>query len=156
MVIVMPYGHVPSREGGNPTEDFEKDLLNDVKPIVERLYRVKTDRANRAIAGLSMGSGHALHIGLGNLDLFSYLGVFSGGGRNAGIEEMDAEEVNDKLKVFYLGCGDTDFLFESANALDELLTDKGIDHRYTVTKGGHTWANWRHYLNEYAPLLFHD
>jgi enterochelin esterase family protein len=131
-------------------------LLNDVKPIVEKLYRVKTDRPNRAIAGLSMGSGHALHIGLGHLDLFSYLAVFSGGGRNSGIEEMSAQEINDKLKVFYVGCGKADFVFESANALDKLLTDKGIDHHYTVTEGGHTWANWRHYLWEYAPMLFQD
>jgi len=154
MVVVMPYGHVPAREGGNATEDFEKDLLQHVKPIIEKLYRVKTDRANRAIAGLSMGSGHSLHIGLGNLDLFSYVAAFSGGGRNQGIENMSADELNKKLKVLYLGCGKTDFVFESANALDKLLTDKGINHLYTVTEGGHTWANWRHYLNEYAAMLF--
>ena len=154
MVVVMPYGHVPAREGGDPTEDFEKDVLRDVKPLVEKLYRVKTDRANRAIAGLSMGSGHSLHIGLGNLDLFSYVAAFSGGGRNQGIEKMDASEINAKLKVLYLGCGKTDFVFESANALDKLLTEKGIDHVYTVTEGGHTWPNWRYYLNEYAAMLF--
>ena len=154
MVIVMPYGHVPEREGGDPTEDFEKDVLQDVKPLVEKIYRVKTDRANRAIAGLSMGSGHSLHIGLGNLDLFSYVGVFSGGGRNQNIDEMDADEINKALKVFYLGCGKTDFVFDSANALDKLLTDKGVNHVYTVTEGGHTWPNWRRYLNEYAAMLF--
>ncbi len=154
MVVVMPYGHVPQREGGDATDDFEKDLLQDVKPLVEKNYRVKTDRANRAIAGLSMGSGQALRIGLANLDLFSYLGVFSGGGRNQRIEDMDADEINKKLEVLYIGCGKSDFVFESANALDKLLTDKGIEHKYTVTEGGHTWANWRHYLNEYAPLLF--
>ena len=154
MVIVMPYGHVPARDGGDATEDFEKDLLNDVKPIVEKLYRVKTDRANRAIAGLSMGSGQALHIGLGHPELFSHLAVFSGGGSNSGIEEMDAKKINSELKVFYIGCGRADFVFKSANALDKLLTEKGIKHRYTVTEGGHTWSNWRYYLNEYAPMLF--
>ena len=152
MVVVMPYGHVPQREGGNATDDFERDLLNDVKPIVEKLYRVKTDRASRAIAGLSMGSGQALHIGLGHLDMFSDIGVFSGGGRNLG--DVDANQINSKLKVFYIGCGKADFVFESASALDKLLTDKGIKHHFTVTEGGHTWANWRHYLNEYAPMLF--
>lgn len=154
MVVVMPYGHVPARDGANPTDDFEHDLLQDVKPAVEKLYRVKTDRESRAIAGLSMGSGQSLHIGLGHLDLFHYIAVFSGGGRNQGIEEMSAEDINKKLRVFYIGCGKTDFVFESANALDKLLTDKGIHHHYTVTDGGHTWTNWRHYLNEYAPMLF--
>ena len=154
MVVVMPYGHVPARDEGDPTEDFEKDVLRDVKPMVERLYRVKTDRANRAIAGLSMGSGHSLHIGLGNLDLFSYVAAFSGGGRNQNIDSMDSAEINRKLEVLYLGCGNTDFVFESANALDKLLTKKGIDHVYTVTDGGHTWPNWRYYLNEYAAMLF--
>ena len=154
MVVVMPYGHVPAREGGNATDDFEKDLLQDVKPTVEKLYRVRTDRANRAIAGLSMGSGQSLHIGLGHLDMFSYVAVFSGGGRNQGIEDMSAEEINKKLKVFYIGCGKTDFVFESATALDKLLTDKRIHHKYTVTEGGHTWPNWRYYLNEYAQMLF--
>ncbi|MEZ5361611.1 MAG: alpha/beta hydrolase-fold protein [Bryobacterales bacterium] len=154
MVVVMPYGHVPQREGGDPTLDFEKDLLHDVKPLAEKLYRVKTDRANRAIAGLSMGSGHSLHIGLGNLDLFRYVAAFSGGGRNQGIEDMDAAKINEKLEVLYLGCGNTDFVFESANALDKLLTEKGIDHIYTVTEGGHTWSNWRYYLDEYAQMLF--
>jgi len=103
-----------------------------------------------------MGSGHSLHIGLGNLDRFSYVGAFSGGGRNQGIEKMDADALNKKLKLFYLGCGKTDFVFESANALDKLLTEKGIDHVYTVTEGGHTWPNWRFYLNEFAAMLFKD
>jgi enterochelin esterase family protein len=91
---------------------------------------------------------------LGNLDLFSYVAAFSGGGRNQGIEDMSAGELNKKLKVLYLGCGKTDFVFESANALDKLLTEKGIDHVYRVTEGGHTWPNWRYYLNEYAAMLF--
>lgn len=154
MVIVMPYGHVPPRQGGDATGDFEKDLLHDVKPMVEKLYRVRTGRSDRAIAGLSMGSGQSLQIGLGNLDLFSYVAAFSGGGRNQNIEKMDAGELNKKLRVFYLGCGRTDFVFDSANALDKLLTEKGIKHVNKVTEGGHTWSNWRHYLNEYAAMLF--
>ncbi|MFB3779148.1 MAG: esterase [Bryobacteraceae bacterium] len=156
MVIVMPYGMMPARQGGNPNEDYEKELLTDVKPLVERLYRVKTDRANRAIAGLSMGSGQSMHIGLRHLDLFSYIGVFSGGGRNAGLEKMNASELNKMLKVFYIGCGKSDFVFEGASALDKQLTEMGVKHLFTITEGGHTWANWRHYLHEYAPMLFQN
>ena len=129
MVIVMPYGQMPARQGGNANDDYENELLGDVRPRVERLYRVKTDRANRAIAGLSMGSGQSLHIGLRHLDLFSHIAVFSGGGRNAGIEKLNTAELNKQLKVFYIGCGKSDFVFESANALDKQLTEKGIKHR---------------------------
>ena len=156
MVIVMPYGQMPARQGGNANDNYEKELLGDVRPLVERLYRLKTGRANRAIAGLSMGSGQSLHIGLRHLDLFSYIAVFSGGGRNAVIEKLNAAELNKQLKVFYIGCGKSDFVFESANALDKQLTEKGIKHLYTVTGGGHTWANWRYYLNQYAPMLFQN
>jgi enterochelin esterase-like enzyme len=156
MVIVMPYGQMPARQGGNANDEYEKELLGDVRPLVERLYRVKTDRANRAIAGLSMGSGQSMHIGLRHLDLFSYIAVFSGGGRNAGLEKVNAAELNKQLKVFYIGCGKSDFVFEGANALDKQLTEKGIKHLYTITEGGHTWANWRHYLHEYAPMLFQN
>lgn len=157
MVIVMPYGQMPARQGGNPNELYEKEVLENVKPMVERLYRVKTDRANRAIAGLSMGSGQSMYIGLRHLDMFSYVAVFSGGGaRNAGLEKLSAGELNRMLKVFYIGCGKSDFVFPSANELDKQLTEKGIKHVYRVTEGGHTWANWRQYLYEYAPMLFRD
>jgi enterochelin esterase family protein len=57
-------------------------------------------------------------------------------------------------KLYFLACGDTDFLFESAKTLDKMLTDNGLEHTFHVTPGGHTWSNWRIYLNTFAPLLF--
>ncbi|MEZ5393094.1 MAG: hypothetical protein R2724_09515 [Bryobacterales bacterium] len=119
------------REGGDLTLDFREGPAPRRRAACRGAYRVKTDRANRAIAGLSMGSGHSLHIGLGNLDLFPLCrGLQRRCYRNQGIEDMDAAKINEKL-VLYLGCGNTDFVFESANALDKLLTEKGIDHIYT-------------------------
>jgi S-formylglutathione hydrolase FrmB len=90
MIVVMPYGHVPREiksvsspaaapgPGGDALA-IEKELLTGVRPLVESKYRVLTDSRNRAIAGLSMGAGQSLSIGLHNLDLFSYIGAFSGG-----------------------------------------------------------------------------
>ncbi len=158
MIVVMPWGHVPRpNEGGRgltANEGFADDLLGDVKPLVEKTYRARTDRANRAIAGLSMGSGQSMAIGLSHLDMFRYVAVFSGGGRRDILEKLNADEVNSKLKVFYIGCGKADFVYPGATELDKTLTEKGVKHVFTVTEGGHTWTNWRYYLSEYAPMLF--
>ncbi|HPE58379.1 MAG TPA: hypothetical protein PK904_18380 [Bacteroidales bacterium] len=57
-------------------------------------------------------------------------------------------------KLYFLACGDTDFLFESAKTLDKMLIDNGLKHAFFVSSGGHTWSNWRIYLNTFAPQLF--
>jgi len=83
MVVVMPAGHtrrtVAGVGGRTGTEEFVKDFLTDVVPLVEKRYRVLTDRANTAIAGLSMGGNHTLHIGIPRLEKFGYIGVYSSG-----------------------------------------------------------------------------
>ncbi len=136
---------------------FDKDLLGDIIPLIEKNYQVLTDRENRAIAGLSMGGGQSLSIGLDHLDLFSYVASFSGAVRNlTAIEKMDSEDLNQKLKVFWIGCGKTDFLFEANEKLATLLKEKQVRHVYRVSEGGHTWPNWRLYLSEFAPLLFRE
>ncbi len=57
-------------------------------------------------------------------------------------------------KLYWLGCGSEDFTFVSAQRLDEALTRNGMEHTFFVSCGGHTWANWRVYLNTFAQLLF--
>jgi enterochelin esterase family protein len=73
------------------------------------------------------------------------------------------EDITDKLqalkkagvKYYYVGCGQADNIcVEGSKNLDALLTKVGINHKFTFNSGGHTWANWRIYLNEYAPMLF--
>jgi enterochelin esterase family protein len=161
MVVVMPYGHVPQMgadgSGRTASAGFDKDLLGDIIPLVEKNYRVLTDRENRAIAGLSMGGGQSLSIGLAHLDLFSYVASFSGAVRNlTDIEKMDAAGLNEKLKVLWIGCGKTDFLFEANEKLAALLKTNQVRHVYRVSEGGHTWPNWRLYLSEFVPLLFRE
>ena len=142
---------------------FADELLNNVIRYVEKNYRVIANRDNRAIAGLSMGGGQTLRILPSNLDKFAYAGVWSMGiGRattgdfeqNAAFLE-DSARTNKLLKLFWLAVGENDRLVgEPAKALDQLLTAKGIKHEFHLTEGGHTWINWRHYLHDYAQLLF--
>jgi enterochelin esterase family protein len=172
MIIVMPDGHAP-RTGAGRVSDlerqrqgvlFERDLTLGVIPEVERLYRVDKVREQRAIAGLSMGGAQALNIGLARQDLFSYIGVFSMGlsGPRGERDFLDAhekelaspEELNRKLKLFWIGCGEKDFLWGAAQKLDEVLTKVEVRHTFRKTGGGHEWNNWVRYLAEIAPLLF--
>lgn len=164
MVVVMPYGHVPREIKPGPTVPagpgdalaIEKELLTGVKPLVEGKYRVLTGREHRAIAGLSMGAGQSMSIGLHNLDLFAYIAAFSGGGNRTEWEKTDPAVLNGKLKVLWLGCGTEDFAYKSVKEMDVLLTQKKVKHVFNESGGGHSWPNWQVYLSKYAPLLFRN
>jgi enterochelin esterase-like enzyme len=161
MVVVMPYGHVPREIKPDPAGPadalaIEKELMTGVKPLVESKYRVLTDRAHRAIAGLSMGAGQSLSIGLHNLDQFAYIGAFSGGANRAEWEKADPDALNRKLKLLWLGCGTEDFVYNGVKAMDDLLTRKQVKHVFNPSGGGHSWPNWQVYLSKFAPLLFRE
>jgi enterochelin esterase-like enzyme len=168
MIVVMPYGRplpdvmlVPSAGRGpaNADELFANDLLQDVVPYVEKLYRVSAKADDRAIAGLSMGGGQALRIGLAHLDTFHYLGAFSAAARGNPEEAFkdffaDPATANEKLKVFFIACGKTDGLFPPSKALSDALEKHQIKHQFAPSEEGHVWRNWRDYLTEFAPQLF--
>jgi enterochelin esterase-like enzyme len=161
MIIAMPYGHVPramtpeERAGGGfgPT-GFDQDLLNDVIPFVEKSFRVIADRDHRAIAGLSMGGGQAMSIGLAHLDLFSHVGSFSGAIRALDPNSIDAEALNQKLKVLWIGCGRDDSLFARSKQFADLLKQKGVKYMLRESGGAHVWPVWRLNLYEYAQVIF--
>jgi enterochelin esterase family protein len=161
LVIVMPYGHTPSappdmRSLGNYGA-FEKDLIEDVIPYVQKCYRVSTEQKDRAIAGLSMGGGQALTVGLGNLELFGWVGAFSSAvPADQNLDKLLAEpaSTNDKLQLLWIGCGKSDFLFQANQKFLERLSAGKIEHVAHVTDGAHEWRLWRIYLNEFVPLLF--
>jgi enterochelin esterase-like enzyme len=161
LVVVMPYGHTPSappdmRSLGNYGA-FEKDLIKDVIPYIQQRYRVSSSRKDRAIAGLSMGGGQALTVGLGNLELFGWVGAFSSAvPRGKKLDNLLAEvkKSNDELNLLWIGCGRKDFLFQSNQKLIERLKAENIKHVAQITDGGHEWRLWRRYLNELVPLLF--
>lgn len=166
MVVVMPYGHVPreiksaspaaSSSPGADSAAIEKELLTQVKPLVEAKYRVLTDRAHRAIGGLSMGAGQSMAIGLHNLDLFAYIAAFSGGGNRTEWEKADPAMLNQKLRVLWIGCGTEDPGYSGVKGMADLLTKKNVKHVWNESGGGHSWPNWQVYLSKYAPLLFRD
>jgi enterochelin esterase family protein len=62
---------------------------------------------------------------------------------------------NQRLKLFWIGVGNIDrTVTDGPKKLDELLTKRGINHQFHESEGGHTWINWRHYLNDFAQRLF--
>lgn len=169
MIVVMPNGN-PNQQAactmGLPATElnfrdpafanaYVRSLVEEIIPFIEKNFRAIPKKASRAIAGLSMGGGHTIAASGLYPDTFDYICPLSMGAQRN--DELDARLHGIKkagYKLYFLACGNTDFLFESANALDEALTANGLEHTYFVSEGGHTWANWRLYLNTFAPLLF--
>lgn len=146
---------------------FESHLVKDVVPFIEKNYKVMTGKDNRAIAGLSMGGGHTQTITNDNPGMFGYIGVFSMGIMNFGQQSQDAaakleQERDVKIealkksgyKLYWIGCGKDDFVYQSVINLRNTLDKHGFKYVYRESTGGHTWANWRIYLSEFAPQLF--
>ncbi len=165
MLVVMPNGHpVPygehRREPGRNTDQFRDDLVKDLLPFIESRYRVRTDRLGRAVVGLSMGGGQALHVGLGRTDLFSQVGAFSAAvsdpPSNPAIQAFiaDPEKSNQEVRLLWIAIGEDDFLLERNRKFTTYLKEKGIDFFYAETVGDHSWPVWRRYLHEFAGLLF--
>jgi enterochelin esterase-like enzyme len=160
-------GPGPGRGGGGlarPT--FSEMMFTDLVPMVERTYRVRPGKDNRAIAGLSMGGAQTFDTVLKNLDKFSYLGGFSGscGGFGRGGATFDAKTVcngafadpaafNSKIKVLFLGIGSVEG--PGTKAFSDALTQAGIHNVYFESPGtAHEWLSWRRALNDFAPRLF--
>lgn len=164
-VIVMPYGHVPmtqqmSADRNRRTQLFEDDLLQDVIPLVEKQYRVQTDPAHRAIAGLSMGGWQSSSIGLNHPELFGYVGVWSMGARdpdNTFKRMLENKKLIDQnLKLLWIGCGRQDSVvgFDTAEQLSQWMTGHGVKNTWRPSEGAHEWPVWRMYLGEFLPLIF--
>lgn len=162
MIVVMPNGHIhlPDRRvDWRETDAFlERDLLGDLLPLVERSYRVKAGRASRAIAGLSMGGGQTVVVGMRNPDVFSAWGVFS-----AGIWTQMPEPFAASIAAFgrsgaehllWIGVGKNDFVYDRTQALLEKLREREIPFVYHEDDSGHQWSAWRDFLHRFAPLLF--
>lgn len=173
MIVVMPQGHAVQGPRVGPLEfvpgetgmfspRFPHDLLEDIMPLVERNYRVSADADHRAIAGLSMGGGQSLSIGMGHPDLFHYVLGYSAavGGNFLGIDEnfqqafAHPEELNKKLKLLWFAIGKQDFIYQGNKDFVEKLNAKGIKFTFKETEGQHVWRVWRNYFHETAPMLF--
>jgi enterochelin esterase family protein len=166
MIVVMPDGHPPVQgtgAGGMAIAEFAKEFAADIKPYIESHYRVRDGRADTAIAGLSMGGAHTLEISMNDLAAYAYVGVFSSGVFSINQDDsfqtthraaLEDESLRDGLEYFWFGIGDEDFLLDTAKASVAMFEEHGFDVTYHESGGGHTWMNWRDYLNDFAQHLF--
>ena len=141
---------------------FEMHFPEVVK-FVDKHYRTKANKKSRAIAGLSMGGFHSLHISKQYPDMFNYVGLFSAAimpGKNATspvYEDMEgklATQFAKKPALYWIAIGKTDFLYKANVEYRKLLDAKGYPYEYFENEDGHIWRNWRIYLSEFAPKLF--
>ena len=179
MIVVMPNGngaqeavpgeypnsmYKPSFSNPKTMEGSFEKAFPDIMSYVESHYRTINDKAHRAIAGLSMGGFHSLYISANYPDLFGYVGLFSAAinrqakGENTyiyeNLEEKLAKQFSDAPKLYFIGIGNGDFLFQDNVKYRELLDSHGYKYEYMETDGGHEWRNWRKYLNHLLPELF--
>jgi enterochelin esterase family protein len=174
MVIVMPSGYGSNRiieigrQGGmhaggdapvaENTRLFQDELFHEIMPRIEREYGVRAAREDRAIAGLSMGGGQALQIGLNHADRFGWVGSFSAGGLTSDLPGMfpdaRARAILNPLKLLWMACGRDDDLYPANEQLRRYFTSQGIHHVDITTPRAHVWQVWRRNLTEFLPLLF--
>ncbi len=174
-IIVMDNGtwtmaHPPRRGAGGPrgrgvwpptgwADGFKKTLLEDIVPMIDSDYRTLADQAHRAMAGLSMGGMQTNAIAMENLDVFSHIGIFSGGtvGDPATAHNgvmANAEEFNKKVKLMFQSCGSRERP-DSVRANHEQLKAAGINSVcYVSPDTAHEWQTWRRSLYQFAQHLF--
>ena len=146
---------------------FEEVMVKDLIPMIDATYRTIPDREHRAMAGLSMGGGQTFQITLDHLDLFSYIGGFSGAGGGFGGTPVDvktahngvmagADDFNKKVHLVWIGVGTAEGrMYDGIKGYHEALDKAGIKNVFYESPGtAHEWLTWRRCLHEFAPLLF--
>ena len=184
MIVVMPNGNytetaaVTDRKSTPPQTGsvggdimtgfplYTESIAKDIVPYIEKHYRVIANSDNRAMAGLSMGCLQTQITALTNPELFKYIGCFSVGIHYDDIlkeittkvlipaYDRNLETLRKNYKLFYIACGTDDFCFEGVQELRRKLDENNFQYMYNESGGGHTWANWREYLQDFAPRLF--
>lgn len=166
MIVVMPNGNpnqqaacvmgiantqFDQRAAGNANA-YVRSLCQEIVPFIEKNYRTIAKPSGRAIAGLSMGGGHTITASCLYPTMFDYICPLSAAGSATDDQLQTLKKAG--VSLYFLACGTSDFLYEGSKTLDASLTKNGIQHTFYQSEGGHTWANWRLYLNQFAPLLF--
>lgn len=167
MIIVLPNGramkndsatgNIMARDKVEAFATFEKDLLSDLVPYIEKTFSVYTDREHRAIAGLSMGGGQSLNFGLGNLDKFAWVGGFSSAPNTKQPQELlpDIDLVKKQLNLLWISCGEKDGLLNFSKRTHDYLAENNVPHIYHVIPGGyHDFKVWKDNLYMFSQLLF--
>ena len=169
MIVVMPNGN-PNQQAAQTlgietsgvnyrdpayANAYVRSLVTEIIPFVEKRFRAIAKPESRAISGLSMGGGHTLTASQLYPSTFDYICPLS-------ISSQDTPEIRSQMRalkrdgyrLYWIGVGNTDFLYEGAQTLDRILTEEGMQHTFFVSEGGHEWKNWRLYLQSFVPLLF--
>ncbi|KAA6341530.1 Carbohydrate acetyl esterase/feruloyl esterase [termite gut metagenome] len=178
MIVVMTNGNAAQEAApGESSLGFYKPTMQlpqtmegsmelsfpDVVKFIDSNYRTIKKKTGRAIAGLSMGGFHSLHISKQYPDMFDYVGLFSAAiSPNQSVQSPVYDDIEGKLKIqfaknpklYWIAIGKTDFLYNANTEYRKLLDGKGYKYVYYESEEGHIWKNWRIYLSEFAPLLF--
>ena len=157
---VVPTTRLPKTMEGS----FETHFPEVVK-FIDKNYRTKANKKNRAIAGLSMGGFYSLHISKQYPDMFNYVGLFSAAiwpNKNSSsaiykdAEKKLATQFAKKPALYWIAIGKTDFLYKANEEYRKLLDSNNYPYEYYESEDGHIWKNWRIYLSKFAPMLFKE
>jgi len=168
MIVVMPNGRALADDRPPPGDQaftpahiagfakFESELLGTLIPAIEGRYPVMAERRQRAIAGLSMGGGQALNVGLGHLETFAWVGGFSSAPNMKPVAELlpDPARTRGQLRLLYLSCGNKDGLINLSQDLHAYLKQNQVPHVWHVDEFGHDRESWAENLYHFAQKLF--
>jgi len=171
MIVVISNGNVSTSGGytSSAMAAFKEEITNNIVPFIDKNYRTLTGVKNRALCGLSMGGGQAFYAGLGSLDCFATVGVFSsgifGGIANPTGKVFDADkeipgllskaqQFNQKLKLFYISVGEQDPRFEFTQKEVKKFQNNGLKVQFASFPGDHEWQVWRKSLHDFASRVF--
>lgn len=168
IVVAMPYGHpIPLKDkrdskdyGTRNNRSMAADVINDLLPLLTQHYNVTQKSNERAIVGLSMGGGQAIHTGLSHPEVFEWVGAFSAAAPQGNLQQHPAlthgtaSDANKMRKLLWIACGIDDSLVERNRKFVAELNRLAIPHKYEETRGGHNWPVWRDYLPKFLRQLF--
>jgi len=178
MIVVMPNGNLaqeaapgesnlgfykPTFQLPHTMDGMMEETFTDVMNFVEENYRVVQSKYGKAIAGLSMGGFHSLHISRYYPETFNYIGLFSPAilpredASSKVYEDIDGtlqKQMENGYRLYWIGIGKQDFLYKNVEEYRAKLDSLNMTYTYVESEGGHTWRNWRVYLSEFVPLLF--
>ncbi len=167
MLVVMESGDIKAPFGGGSNRQgmstygnsFYPVMLNDLIPYIDSHFRTKSDRENRAMAGLSWGGHQTFDIVLNNLDKFAWMGTFSGAIFGLDVKTAydgvfaNADEFNKKIHYMYMNWGSDDFI--KSGDIVKQLRELGVKVDASESAGtAHEFLTWRRGLHEFIPHLF--
>lgn len=180
MIVVMPNGNswqdaapgespaglvLPGMDRSRSMEGSFEESFPEIVDFIEDHFRTVERKSGRAVAGLSMGGFHSLHLSAYYPDMFDYIGLFSAAIKPregldtpvyADMEQKLALQFSRKPVLYYIAIGNSDFLYDDNSAYRAYLDSKGYPYEYHESEEGHIWKNWRIYLSDFVPMLFHD